>query len=84
MELRDLAPAGIALVIAGIVLTIGGDVMLDMRGQFSDSDTAYGVANYSLDGVIELSSWLPTIGLVIAAGIVIGIVIAAFAFAKED
>lgn len=80
MELRDLAPAGIALVIAGIVFTIGGDILTQLSNSYAANDTAKYVANYSLDGTKELASWLPTIGLVIAAGIVIGIVIASFAF----
>lgn len=85
MDLGSLAPAAIAFVFVAVVLTIGSNVLSDVQDGFvtggagcnDTSKTGCG-ANYNatesgLDSLTEFSGWLPTIALVIAAAVVIGV-----------
>lgn len=92
MRLEDLAPAGIAFVVAGIVIGVGADVLTDGRDAACSNTTAtvgetgycgYDVWNYSIAGEGELASWMPTIALVVAAAIIIGIVVTYFVYKRD-
>jgi lipoprotein signal peptidase len=88
MNLQDLAPLAIAFVFVAIVLGIGADVLTSIQsgqgyttvgntGCNSTSHSACGIAfnatGNGLSSVDELSGWLPTIALVVAAAVVIGV-----------
>ena len=85
MTLSDLAPVAIAFVFVAVVLGVGASVLSSIQadqvtntaGCNSTAKTGCGVSyNATGDGLnslSELSSWLPTIALVIAAAIVIGV-----------
>ena len=85
MTLSDLAPVAIAFVFVAVVLGVGSTVLSDIQedqvtntaGCNSTTKTAcgadYNASNEGLTSLSELSSWLPTIALVIAAAIVIGV-----------
>lgn len=94
MRLEDLAPAGIAFVVAGIILGIGSDVLTSARdttcgnasatlGDGTGDYCGYDVWNYSLQGPGELASWMPTLALVTAAAVIIGIVVTYFVYRRE-
>lgn len=73
LGLGDLPKAAIAFVFIAIVVGVGADVLGDIRadqtaGSYEENATVQGLQ--SLD---TLASWLPTIALVIAAAIVIGV-----------
>lgn len=78
MRIGDLAPIAIILVIAGIVLGIGAEVLVNIQTQLSAAKADQAAANATL-GLAEISSWVPTIALVIAAALVIGIIFTSFA-----
>lgn len=78
MELRDLAPAGIAFVVIAVTLGIGAEVLADVSA--GQTGTAQGITDNGTLGLAELASWLPTLGLVLAAAVVIGTVVSFFAF----
>ena len=66
--------AAISFVIIGITLTIGQDIMSNLSSDYT-ADTYE--ANATVDtqaGLAEVSSWFETIGLVIAAAVVLGVV----------
>lgn len=73
MSLSDLAPAAIAFVFIAVVLSIGADVLTDVQADQTSGTTAYNATDNGLSSVEELSTWLPTIALVIAAAVVIGV-----------
>ena len=77
MQLRDLATVAIIFVVAGIALGVGADVLSEIQSDVTTGIPSRSVANAS-EGIEELSSWMPTIGLVIAAALVIGIIFASF------
>jgi hypothetical protein len=81
MRIRDLATIAIIFVVAGIVLGIGADVLgeveTDLTAGAASGIPRGAVANASA-ATLELASWMPTIGLVIAAGLIITIIFASF------
>ena len=77
MQLKDLATVAIIFVVAGIALGIGADVLQSVQNKVTTGAPSRAVANTSA-GMEELASWLPTIGLVIAAALIITIIFASF------
>lgn len=73
MTLSDLAPVAIAFVFVAIVIGVGADVLADINADQTANSTADNATQAGLDGLGELSSWLPTLALVIAAAVVIGV-----------
>jgi hypothetical protein len=73
MTLTDLAPVAIAFVFVAIVIGVGADVLADINADQAANSVADNATTSGLEGLQELSSWLPTIALVIAAAIVIGV-----------
>jgi len=77
LRLGDLATIAIIFVVAGIALGIGADVLNDVQTSVTTGIPSRAVANVS-EGIAELAKWMPTIGLVIAAALIIGIVFTSF------
>ena len=87
---QTLAPLAILLVVAAITLSIGADILDTMRAGYITNTAGCNTTNQTIcgydynaslgavQGVDELGSWQPTIGLVVAAAVVIGIVMLAF------
>ena len=78
----DNAPAAVLLlVVIGIVAAIGAKI----TNQVSTGMTgvAQGAAANATLGIGEFAGFLPTIGLVVAASVIIGLVLMAFAFGKQ-
>lgn len=73
MTLSDLAPVAIAFVFVAVVIGVGATVLADIQADQTVSSTAYNATGEGLTSLNELGSWLPTIALVIAAAIVIGV-----------
>ena len=83
MRITDLAPVAIILVVAGIALTIGADVMNDVTGSMSTGGHAWLAGTNATIGVGRLAKWLPTIALVCAAAVIIGVVFQAFSTGRQ-
>lgn len=75
MTLSELAPAAIAFVFIAVVLAIGADVVGDVQSGQTAGSGAYNATVQGLEAINELSTWLPTIALVIAAAVVIGVLV---------
>jgi poly-D-alanine transfer protein DltD len=82
MELRQLLPIAIAFVVIAVALSVGSDVLTEVQDNFADDNnsTAYNASGKGLSGLTKISNWLPTIGLVVGASVVIGTLIYYFAF----
>jgi hypothetical protein len=70
-----LVPFGILVVIAAIVFGLGGTILDAIQADQTADSVAYNATSDGLSGVATLSGWLPTIALVVAAAIVIGVVV---------
>lgn len=77
MRLEDLAPLAITLVITGVVLSIGTEIMDDVHDDIS-GETGRNIVNNTTAGLEELASWMDTIALVAAAAVVLGVIFFAF------
>lgn len=78
MDLRSLAPAAIMLVVASIVISVGADIVDTVQDDQTANSYAYNVSSGGLEGLEAVGDWLPTIGLVTAAVIVIGVIVKYF------
>lgn len=73
MTLSDLAPVAIAFVFVAVVIGVGATVLSSIKAGQTANSTAANTTQSGLDSLDELGGWLPTIALVIAAAIVIGV-----------
>lgn len=71
----------LSLVVAGIGIVYGIDVVSDVRDDYSGgnattaADTEFTAANNTMIGVSKFSDKFPTIGLVAVAAVIIGILV---------
>lgn len=72
-SMAQLKGFAIGLVVVGVTLTVGLKIMGSVKSNINDS-TAQTGASDAIDGMTELSGFLPIIGLVVAAAVVIGLV----------
>lgn len=79
MEFRDLLPVGVAIIVLGLVISFGLQVVTDIRADTTDSD-AEAVLNDTVSGVGILTSKLPIIVTVLVAAVIIGVLLKAFVF----
>lgn len=77
-QLRDLLPIALVFVVATIAISIGADVIDSVQDDQTADSYAYNVSTNGLTGMDELGSWLPTLALVVAAAIVIGVLVYSF------
>jgi hypothetical protein len=63
----------IAFVVVGVAGTVGLDIMSSVKANINNTDAETGAAQ-AIDGMNELLGFLPVIGLVVAAAVVIGLV----------
>lgn len=74
--LTQVPTLAIVLVVIAIVLGMGATVLTNLQTTQTADTSAYNATQDGIDGLVQLASWQDIIALVIAAGIVIGIVIA--------
>lgn len=75
MNLNVLAGVGVTFVVIAIVLAFGGQILGDLRADQTVDSYQYNATSNGLEAVDTISSWLPTIALVVVAAIIIGIVV---------
>lgn len=63
----------IAFVVIGVAGTVGLDIMGSVKSNINDTTAQTGAQN-AIEGMNELLGFLPVIGLVVAAAVVIGLV----------
>lgn len=88
---KDLLPVAMLIVISAVAIGIGAQVLGSVNDDYvtgaagcnstskANCGYAYNATDAGLTGSTELASWIPTIALVIAAAIVIGILVYSFA-----
>jgi len=73
VSLSRLQAYVIAFVVIGVAGTVGLDIMSSVKANINDTTAETGAQN-AIDGMNELLGFLPVIGLVVAAAVVIGLV----------
>ena len=78
MNLGDMYPAVLTIVLIGIVIGVGV-IVLDQFGATSGIGTQASTAiNSTRDAVDDFVTWLPVIIIIIAAAIILGLVMRSF------
>jgi len=71
--------SALTLVVLGIVLTVGQDILSTLKSDYTSATYQYNASDDGNQAIDKISNWQKTIGLVIGAGAVITIVVLAFA-----
>ena len=79
MDVGDLLPVGITLVVVTVALAFGLQVLGDIKGDMTANSAEANATADGITGLSKLTSKLPTIGLVLAAVVIIAILVRGFA-----
>ena len=78
MHLGDLAPVAIAFVVGFVTLAFGVSIITSIGNGLPFNSAAYNVTTNATLGSLNISSYAPVLGTVLAGAIVIGILMHAF------
>jgi len=76
--ISDLGTIAIALVVAVIILGLGGTILETIQADQKVNGTAYNTTSFGLSGIATMASFVPTIAIVAVSAIVIGIILVFF------
>ena len=71
----DLLPLAVAFVVVAIAISMGAEVLGEIRTGQTSNSYERNATTEGLDALNELSGWLPTIALIVAAAVIIGIIV---------
>ena len=74
----DLTDLAIGIVVLGIVVSVGANVLINVRNTNTASDTAYNLADKAAVGLAEYGNWFKTIVIVGVAAVVLSLIFMAF------
>jgi len=74
-QIGELLGIGMTLVVLGIGLSYGLQVMSDVKEDMTSGTAEYNATNDAIVGVAKLPNKLPTIVTVIVASVIIGILV---------
>ena len=77
--LMGVVPAVLILVVIGIVLSMGALTQAKVGSQMTSGSLEYNATVQSREGIKTLSDFQPTWGVIVAIGVVIAILLSAFA-----
>jgi hypothetical protein len=72
--LNDFPSLAILFVVAAITLGLGATILTNVQNGQTANSIAYNASGYGLTSVNTLSQWTPTIAIVVAAAVIIGVV----------
>jgi len=81
LTIGDMYPIVLSLVLIVLVLGVGALVLDKLQAKVT-GQAASAIANGTA-GIVDLATWIPTIVIVIAAAIILGLVIRSFAARAE-
>ena len=73
--LGELPKVAIVFVVVAIVFGIGFTILNTQQGTYTAGSYAYNATVAAQNGMSQITGYLPTIGLVVAAAVVIAIVV---------
>lgn len=74
-SLNELLGIGFTLIVLGISMAYGLDIMSDVQADFVADSTQYNATSDTIDAVTNVTSKLPTIATVVVASVLIGILV---------
>jgi hypothetical protein len=94
MSLNEFGGLALAFVLCAIIIAVGGTVLVQTQSTQCASGTSWNATiqncnaasttiasnatGYGLTGISSMSQWLPTIAVIIAAAVVIGVIVRYF------
>ena len=78
IDLKDLLPLGVMLVVLALVLGFGQQILGDTKDEFEDGSEEHTAINDSQDALGNVSEKLGTVTTIIMAAVVIGVVLRFF------
>lgn len=78
MNFNDLLPVGLTIIAVVVALGIGASVLATIDAQQSAGSVAKNITGTGMASLKGLVTWLPTIALVVAMAIIIGLIVNAF------
>ena len=78
VAIQQLVPIAIAFVVIAVVISMGAKTLGAIRDDMTSDTYERNATVNGLDGLDELGSWLPTIAIVIAAAVIIGVIVVYF------
>ena len=78
LSLGSMSTMAITFVVLAIVIGIGGTILSEVQSTQTENGIAYNATGEGLTGIETFGEWLPTIAVILAAALVIGIVSAYF------
>lgn len=79
--LQDLAPVAILFVVAAIVLGFGAKVLSEISTDLTGTSQA--IVDNGTESLNVIGKYLPTLGLVVVAALIISVVVGAFYFGRR-
>ena len=74
-QIQELLGIGLTLVVLGIGLAYGLEVMGDIKADMTVNGSAYNATGEAIEGVSKIPNKMPTIATVIVAAVIIGILV---------
>lgn len=74
-EIQDLLPIGMTIIVLGIAMAYGLNVMGDVKTDMTANSSEYNASGDAIDAVAEIPAKLKLIVTVIMAAVIIGILI---------
>jgi len=78
MNLADLKNAAILFAVIAITVIVAIDIVTEIGADYAADSAADNASDDAIEGLGELADWLPTIGLVLAAGVILTVVVKSF------
>ena len=78
VNLDEMSPLVLVIVVTAITLGLGATVLSSIQGTNTENGTAWNASRDGMAGINTMASWLPTIAIIIAAAVVIGILAVMF------
>ena len=74
----DLTDLALGIVVLGIVVSIGANILVGVRDTNTANDVAYNLANAAAEGLAEYGDWFDIIVIVGIAAVIIALIFMAF------
>ena len=74
MAVNEMSAIVLAFVVVAIIIGIGGTTLTSVQSTQTANSYAYNATTQGLSGIKTFGDWLPTIAVISAAAVVIGLI----------
>lgn len=78
ISLGDAGAMALTFVLFVIIVAIGGDILSGVQSSQNTDSVSYNITSTGLDGLTNLGNYSDTIGTIMGAAVIVGIVLIAF------